>query len=180
MPVPQMLPVLEEGMPERCLPQAQRSVSCGWHAGRPGWPLVDLGLPWVPSSMPRKDYVEELECELEPQDAQTAGPANISLIVTNMPPGKHFRVDGISIQQGFSFMVRPWPCLCPWPEGQYGWGWLDGKASYSRLSHCHPFPGAQADSSTAPLWPTGRGHSPHPGRPGPGCRQQPDCAGQRD
>ncbi|XP_073086700.1 macrophage-stimulating protein receptor isoform X1 [Manis javanica] len=56
------------------------------------------------SSMPRKDYVEELECELEPQDAQTAGPANISLIVTNMPPGKHFRVDGISIQQGFSFM----------------------------------------------------------------------------
>ncbi|KAK2500512.1 hypothetical protein MC885_011359, partial [Smutsia gigantea] len=56
------------------------------------------------SPMPRKDFVEELECELEPQDAQTAGPTNVSLIVTNMPPGKHFRVDGISVQQGFSFM----------------------------------------------------------------------------
>lgn len=41
---------------------------------------------------------------------QPAGPANISLTVTNMPPGKHFQVDGTSMLQGFSFMVRP-PCL---------------------------------------------------------------------
>ncbi|XP_054450806.1 macrophage-stimulating protein receptor isoform X2 [Pteronotus mesoamericanus] len=52
----------------------------------------------------QKGFIEELECELEPLDAQAAGPANISLTVTNMPPGKHFRVDGTSTLQGFSFM----------------------------------------------------------------------------
>uniref|UniRef100_A0A8D2CMY0 receptor protein-tyrosine kinase n=1 Tax=Sciurus vulgaris TaxID=55149 RepID=A0A8D2CMY0_SCIVU len=52
----------------------------------------------------RKDFVEKLECELEPVGTQAAGTTNISLIVTNMPPGKHFRVDGISMLGGFSFV----------------------------------------------------------------------------
>ncbi|XP_004399314.1 PREDICTED: macrophage-stimulating protein receptor isoform X1 [Odobenus rosmarus divergens] len=51
-----------------------------------------------------KNLVEELECEVEPSGMQPAGPANISLTVTNMPPGKHFRIDGTSMLQGFSFM----------------------------------------------------------------------------
>ncbi|XP_044773057.1 macrophage-stimulating protein receptor isoform X5 [Neomonachus schauinslandi] len=54
--------------------------------------------------VPRKNLVEELECEVEPSDMQPAGPANISLTVTDMPPGKHFRIDGTSMLQGFSFM----------------------------------------------------------------------------
>ncbi|XP_060017811.1 macrophage-stimulating protein receptor isoform X2 [Lagenorhynchus albirostris] len=56
------------------------------------------------SQVPRKDFVEELECELEPLGTQEAGPANVSLTVTNMPLGKHFRVDGTSMLRGFSFM----------------------------------------------------------------------------
>ncbi|KAM5229802.1 macrophage-stimulating protein receptor isoform 2-T2 [Hipposideros larvatus] len=56
------------------------------------------------SPVSRKDFVEELECELEPLGTQASGPANINLTVTNMPPGKHFRVDGTSVRQGFSFM----------------------------------------------------------------------------
>lgn len=74
---------------------------------------VTPGLPWVPqcsSPVFQKDFVEEFECELEPLGTQASGPANISLTVTNMPPGKHFRVYGTSTRQGFSFMVRP-PCL---------------------------------------------------------------------
>ncbi|XP_036122737.1 macrophage-stimulating protein receptor isoform X3 [Molossus molossus] len=51
-----------------------------------------------------KDFVEELECELEPLGTQAVGPANISLIVTNTPAGKPFRVDGTSMLQGFSFV----------------------------------------------------------------------------
>ncbi|XP_036725276.1 macrophage-stimulating protein receptor isoform X3 [Balaenoptera musculus] len=54
--------------------------------------------------VPRKDFVEELECELEPLGTQEAGPANVSLTVNNMPLGKHFRVDGTSMLRGFSFM----------------------------------------------------------------------------
>uniref|UniRef100_A0A2K5DAA4 Macrophage-stimulating protein receptor n=1 Tax=Aotus nancymaae TaxID=37293 RepID=A0A2K5DAA4_AOTNA len=54
--------------------------------------------------VPRKDFVEEFECELEPSDTQAEGPTNVSLTVTNMPPGKHFRVDGTSMLRGFSFM----------------------------------------------------------------------------
>uniref|UniRef100_A0A452VAN7 receptor protein-tyrosine kinase n=1 Tax=Ursus maritimus TaxID=29073 RepID=A0A452VAN7_URSMA len=54
--------------------------------------------------VPRKDFVEELECEVGPLSTQPAGPANISLAVTNMPPGKHFRIEGASMLQGFSFM----------------------------------------------------------------------------
>ncbi|XP_047419963.1 macrophage-stimulating protein receptor isoform X2 [Sciurus carolinensis] len=56
------------------------------------------------SPVSRKDFVEKLECELEPLGTQAAGTTNISLIVTNMPPGKHFRVDGISMLGGFSFV----------------------------------------------------------------------------
>ncbi|XP_013977614.1 macrophage-stimulating protein receptor isoform X1 [Canis lupus familiaris] len=56
------------------------------------------------SPVPQKDFVEELECELQPSGKQPAGPANVSLTVTNVPPGKHFRVDGTSMLQGFSFM----------------------------------------------------------------------------
>uniref|UniRef100_G3SYP8 Macrophage-stimulating protein receptor n=1 Tax=Loxodonta africana TaxID=9785 RepID=G3SYP8_LOXAF len=54
--------------------------------------------------VPQKDFVEELECELEPLGVQAAGPANISLTVTNMTAGKRFRVDGTSVLQGFFFM----------------------------------------------------------------------------
>ncbi|XP_042521956.1 macrophage-stimulating protein receptor [Dipodomys spectabilis] len=56
------------------------------------------------SPVPRKDFIEELECELEPLGTQAAGTTNVSLIVTNMPPGRHFRVEGTSIMGGFSFM----------------------------------------------------------------------------
>ncbi|XP_077848756.1 macrophage-stimulating protein receptor isoform X19 [Macaca mulatta] len=54
--------------------------------------------------VPRKDFVEEFECELEPLGTQAVGPTNVSLTVTNMPPGKHFRVDGTSMLRGFFFM----------------------------------------------------------------------------
>ncbi|XP_012576046.1 PREDICTED: macrophage-stimulating protein receptor isoform X2 [Condylura cristata] len=54
--------------------------------------------------MYRKDFGEELECELAPSGLQAVGPANISLTITNMPPDKHFRIDGSSMLQGFSFM----------------------------------------------------------------------------
>ncbi|KAM4821651.1 macrophage-stimulating protein receptor isoform 3-T3 [Thomomys bottae] len=56
------------------------------------------------SLVPRKDFVDELECELEPSGTQATGTTNVSLIVTNMPPGRHFRVDGTSVMGGFSFM----------------------------------------------------------------------------
>ncbi|XP_062970653.1 macrophage-stimulating protein receptor isoform X4 [Cynocephalus volans] len=56
------------------------------------------------SPVPQKDFVEELECELEPLGTQAVGPTNVSLTVTNMPPGRHFRVDGTSVLGGFSFM----------------------------------------------------------------------------
>ncbi|KAM4863659.1 macrophage-stimulating protein receptor [Urocitellus parryii] len=56
------------------------------------------------SPVPRKDFVEELECELDPLGTQAAGTTNISLIVTNMPRGKHFQVEGISMLEGFSFV----------------------------------------------------------------------------
>ncbi|XP_012515336.1 PREDICTED: macrophage-stimulating protein receptor isoform X2 [Propithecus coquereli] len=56
------------------------------------------------SPVPRQDFVEELECKLEPLSTQAAGCSNVSLTVTNMPPGKHFRVDGTSMLGGFSFV----------------------------------------------------------------------------
>nr|XP_045242184.1 macrophage-stimulating protein receptor isoform X13 [Macaca fascicularis] len=62
------------------------------------------GSPWCPRPVPRKDFVEEFECELEPLGTQAVGPTNVSLTVTNMPPGKHFRVDGTSMLRGFFFM----------------------------------------------------------------------------
>ncbi|XP_076773719.1 macrophage-stimulating protein receptor isoform X3 [Arvicanthis niloticus] len=51
-----------------------------------------------------KEFIEELECELEPLVTQAVGTTNISLLITDMPAGKHFRVEGISVQEGFSFM----------------------------------------------------------------------------
>ncbi|KAL1781622.1 macrophage-stimulating protein receptor isoform X2 [Sigmodon hispidus] len=51
-----------------------------------------------------KVFVEELECELEPVVTQAAGTTNVSLSITNMPAGKHFRVEGSSVLEGFSFM----------------------------------------------------------------------------
>ncbi|XP_041533534.1 macrophage-stimulating protein receptor isoform X2 [Microtus oregoni] len=51
-----------------------------------------------------KAFVEELECELEPLVTQAAGTTNVSLLITNTPAGKHFRVDGSSVREGFSFM----------------------------------------------------------------------------
>nr|XP_051708378.1 macrophage-stimulating protein receptor isoform X3 [Oryctolagus cuniculus] len=55
------------------------------------------------SRVPRKDLAEELECELEPLGSQAVGTTNVSLTMTNMPPGKHFRIDGTSVLGGFSF-----------------------------------------------------------------------------
>ncbi|XP_075863966.1 macrophage-stimulating protein receptor isoform X3 [Microcebus murinus] len=56
------------------------------------------------SPVPRQGFVEELECKLEPLSTQAVGPTNVSLTVTNMPPGKHFRVDGTSVLGDFSFV----------------------------------------------------------------------------
>uniref|UniRef100_H0UYB4 Macrophage-stimulating protein receptor n=1 Tax=Cavia porcellus TaxID=10141 RepID=H0UYB4_CAVPO len=52
----------------------------------------------------QKDFVEELECELEPSHTQAAGTTNVSLSVTNTLPSRHFRIDGTSMLGGFSFM----------------------------------------------------------------------------
>ncbi|KAL6087567.1 hypothetical protein STEG23_001774 [Scotinomys teguina] len=51
-----------------------------------------------------KTFVEELECELKPLVTQAAGTTNVSLLITNTPAGKHFRVEGSSVRQGFSFV----------------------------------------------------------------------------
>ncbi|XP_021027844.1 macrophage-stimulating protein receptor isoform X2 [Mus caroli] len=60
------------------------------------------------SSSPRpgslKEFIQELECELEPLVTQAVGTTNISLIITDMPAGKHFRVEGVFVQEGFSFV----------------------------------------------------------------------------
>ncbi|XP_029399186.1 macrophage-stimulating protein receptor isoform X3 [Mus pahari] len=60
------------------------------------------------SSSPRpgshKEFIQELECELDPLVTQAVGTTNISLVITDMPAGKHFRVEGVSVQEGFSFM----------------------------------------------------------------------------
>ncbi|XP_062056890.1 macrophage-stimulating protein receptor isoform X2 [Lepus europaeus] len=53
--------------------------------------------------VPHKDLAEALECELEPLGSQAVGTTNVSLTMTNMPPGKHFRIDGTSVLGGFSF-----------------------------------------------------------------------------
>uniref|UniRef100_A0A2K6SQ97 Macrophage-stimulating protein receptor n=1 Tax=Saimiri boliviensis boliviensis TaxID=39432 RepID=A0A2K6SQ97_SAIBB len=85
--------------PGGLVPEGTHQVTVGQSPCRP--------LPKDSSKLrpvPRKDFVEEFECELEPSDTQAEGPTNVSLIVTNMPPGKHFRVDGTSMLTGFSFM----------------------------------------------------------------------------
>ncbi|XP_032017382.1 macrophage-stimulating protein receptor isoform X9 [Hylobates moloch] len=85
--------------PSGLVPEGTHQVTVGQSPCRP--------LPKDSSklrSVPRKDFVEEFECELEPLGTQTVGPTNVSLTVTNMPPGKHFRVDGTSVLRGFSFM----------------------------------------------------------------------------
>ncbi|XP_070247390.1 macrophage-stimulating protein receptor isoform X2 [Myotis yumanensis] len=58
-----------------------------------------------PSPVSWKGFIEVLACELQPPGTQAAGPANVSLTVTNMPRGKLFRVDGASSLPGFSFMA---------------------------------------------------------------------------
>ena len=113
--------------------------------------------------MPRKDFVEELECELKPLSTQAAGPANISLTVTNMPRGKHFWVDGTSMLQGFSFLVRPSCLVCALGQlGSTGREGLGVEGLLLQVSHLHTLLGASAESSTTPIWPKGRGHLPHP------------------
>uniref|UniRef100_A0A2I3HDY8 Hepatocyte growth factor receptor n=1 Tax=Nomascus leucogenys TaxID=61853 RepID=A0A2I3HDY8_NOMLE len=85
--------------PSGLVPEGTHQVTVGQSPCRP--------LPKDSSklrSVPRKDFVEEFECELEPLGTQAVGPTNVSLTVTNMPPGKHFRVDGTSVLRGFSFM----------------------------------------------------------------------------
>lgn len=52
----------------------------------------------------QKEFIDELECELEPLETQAVGTTNISLLITNMPAGKHFRVEGVSVREDFSFM----------------------------------------------------------------------------
>ncbi|KAM6161023.1 macrophage-stimulating protein receptor [Erethizon dorsatum] len=56
------------------------------------------------SPAPQKDFIEKLECELEPLHTQVAGTTNVSLTVTNMLPGRRFRVNGTSMLGSFSFM----------------------------------------------------------------------------
>lgn len=84
--------------------------------------------------------MEELECELEPLVTQAAGTTNVSLLITNTPAGKHFRVDGSSVREGFSFMVSL-HCsvfaLCQW-EAQEGWTW-------NEMFHFHILLGTTAD-----------------------------------
>ncbi|KAK2091157.1 Macrophage-stimulating protein receptor [Saguinus oedipus] len=85
--------------PGGLVPEGTHQVTVGQSPCRP--------LPKDSSKLrpvPRKDFVEEFECELEPSNTQAEGPTNVSLTVTNMPPGKHFRVDGTSMLRGFSFM----------------------------------------------------------------------------
>ncbi|EPQ07268.1 Macrophage-stimulating protein receptor [Myotis brandtii] len=67
-----------------------------------------------PSPVSWKGFIEELVCELQPPGTQAAGPANVSLTVTNMPRGKLFRVDGASALPGFSFMVGGAPVPGAW------------------------------------------------------------------
>ncbi|XP_030743467.1 macrophage-stimulating protein receptor [Echinops telfairi] len=62
------------------------------------------------------DFIEEFECELEPWAGQAVGPANVSLTVVNMTAGKHFRVEGRSVLQGFSFVEPVLTAVQP----QYG------------------------------------------------------------
>uniref|UniRef100_A0A8C0WPK7 Macrophage-stimulating protein receptor n=1 Tax=Castor canadensis TaxID=51338 RepID=A0A8C0WPK7_CASCN len=70
-----------------------------------------------------KEFEEELECELEPLGTQTAGITNVSFTVTNMPPGRHFRVDGTTVLGGFSFMepvlTAVYPLFGPRAGGTY-------------------------------------------------------------
>ncbi|XP_031200394.1 macrophage-stimulating protein receptor isoform X4 [Mastomys coucha] len=61
-------------------------------------------LPKDSSSYRPGSLTEELECELEPLATQAVGTANISLVIRDMPAGKHFRVEGVSEREGFSFM----------------------------------------------------------------------------
>ncbi|XP_021085630.1 macrophage-stimulating protein receptor isoform X1 [Mesocricetus auratus] len=61
----------------------------------------------------QKVFVEELECELEPLVTQTAGTTNVSLFITDTPAGKHFRVDGSSVREGFSFMEPALTSITP-------------------------------------------------------------------
>lgn len=56
------------------------------------------------SPVPQKDLGEELHCDIEPVGIQTVGSVNISLTIANMSAGKHFRVEGTSVLQGFSFV----------------------------------------------------------------------------
>ncbi|PNJ32244.1 MST1R isoform 2 [Pongo abelii] len=85
--------------PSGLVPEGTHQVTVGQS---PCWPLPKDSSKLRP--VPRKDFVEEFECELEPLGTQAVGPTNVSLTVTNMPPGKHFRVDGTSVLRGFSFM----------------------------------------------------------------------------
>uniref|UniRef100_A0A2K5R2T4 Macrophage-stimulating protein receptor n=1 Tax=Cebus imitator TaxID=2715852 RepID=A0A2K5R2T4_CEBIM len=85
--------------PGGLVPEGTHQVTVGQS---PCWPLPKDSSKLRP--VPRKDFVEEFECELEPSNTQAEGPTNVSLTVTNMPPGKHFRVDGSSMLRGFSFM----------------------------------------------------------------------------
>nr|XP_011737679.1 macrophage-stimulating protein receptor isoform X5 [Macaca nemestrina] len=85
--------------PSGLVPEGTHQITVGQSPCRP--------LPKDSSKLrpvPRKDFVEEFECELEPLGTQAVGPTNVSLTVTNMPPGKHFRVDGTSMLRGFFFM----------------------------------------------------------------------------
>uniref|UniRef100_A0A2K6MDR0 Macrophage stimulating 1 receptor n=1 Tax=Rhinopithecus bieti TaxID=61621 RepID=A0A2K6MDR0_RHIBE len=85
--------------PSGLVPEGTHQITVGQSPCRP--------LPKDSSKLrpvPRKDFVEEFECELEPLGTQAVGPTNVSLTVTNMPPGKHFRIDGTSMLRGFFFM----------------------------------------------------------------------------
>ncbi|XP_038596537.1 macrophage-stimulating protein receptor isoform X2 [Tachyglossus aculeatus] len=53
---------------------------------------------------PKKDFVEELECQLEAAGTQVPGPANVTLSISQEPHHHPFRVDGSSVLGGFTFV----------------------------------------------------------------------------
>ncbi|XP_051060688.1 macrophage-stimulating protein receptor isoform X2 [Phodopus roborovskii] len=80
-------------------PQGTRQITVGQSPCR----LLSKGSSSRRSEF-QKVFVEELECELEPVVTQAAGATNVSLLITDTPAGKHFRVDGSSVREGFSFV----------------------------------------------------------------------------
>ncbi|GAB1294664.1 Macrophage-stimulating protein receptor [Apodemus speciosus] len=90
--------------PNSVLPEGTHQITVGQSPCRPLPRDSSSRRPGSP-----KEIIEQLECELEPLVTQAVGTTNISLVISDMPTGKHFRVDGVSVQEGFAFMPFPHP-----------------------------------------------------------------------